>query len=114
MEGSHDCRCKSGLGRSLSDDHPVKTWMAGTGPAMTNSRVVHASPKHSSQRLQFTRQRVSPLRDIAGPETDDEVAAGGEALDDRSEFGRFLQRDHLAVTMRAQAEHEMIAIDAFD
>src|SRR6266700_288822 len=85
-------------------------WMAGTSPAMTKPGVVATSP----QRLQFTRQRVGPLRDVAGPETHDEIAASGKALDHPCEIGRLCERDHLAMTMRAQAEHEVIAIDAFD
>src|SRR5258706_10225980 len=82
--------------------------MAGTSPAMTNP---FAYP-HSSQRLQFARQRVGPLRDVAGAETDDEIAAAGDAADHFGQFGRTLQRNHLAMAMRAQAKHEMIAVDA--
>jgi hypothetical protein len=35
MEGENDCRNKPGLERSLRNHHEVKTWMAGTSPAMT-------------------------------------------------------------------------------
>jgi hypothetical protein len=35
MEGANDCRSKPGLERSLRNHHEVKTWMAGTSPAMT-------------------------------------------------------------------------------
>ena len=31
-----------------------------------------------AQRLQFARQRVGPLRDVAGAEADDEIAAAGD------------------------------------
>ena len=54
------------------------------------------------------------MRDIAGPQADDEITAGGDAVDDLGEFRRTPQRNHLAVAMRAQAENEMIAIDARD
>ena len=33
------------------------------------------------QRLQFAGQRVGPLRDVAGAEADDEIAAAGDAVD---------------------------------
>src|SRR5664279_223014 len=35
MEGTNDYRHESGLERSLRNRHAVKTWMAGTSPAMT-------------------------------------------------------------------------------
>src|SRR5438105_12231572 len=111
MEGSHDRRCKSGLGRPLSDDHAVKTWMAGTSPAMT---ILVAPLRSSPQRLQFARQRVGPLRDIAGAEQDDQIAAAGEAVDHARKRGGIRQRDHLAMAMGAQPEDKVIAIDAFD
>src|SRR6476619_4904366 len=96
-----DCRGTSRLGRSLSDNHTVKTWMAGTSPAMTR---LNASPR-SSQRLQFAGQRVGPLRDAAGAEADDEIAAAGDIAHHARKIGGFLQRNHLAVAVRAQAEH---------
>src|SRR5258705_5284387 len=110
MEGSNDCRGKSRLERSLSDNHTVKTWMAGTSPAMT---MLNAMPR-SPQRIQFAGQRVGPLGDGAGAEADDEIAAAGDLAHHACEIGGFLQRNHLAVAMRAQAEDEMIAVDALD
>src|SRR3984957_2984669 len=98
--------------RSLSDDRAVKTWMAGTSPAMTNLNIVKVAC--SPQRLQFVWQGVGPLRDVAGAEADDEIAAGGSVVNQTREIGGMLQCDHLAVAMRAQAEHEMIAVDAVD
>src|SRR5580704_9940626 len=109
MEGSNDYRCKSRLGRSLSDDHAVKTWMAGTSPAMTNLEI-WANP--SPQRLQFAWQRIGPLRDVAGAETDDEIAARRDAMNHAGEIGGILQRNHFAMAVRAQAQHEMVAVDA--
>src|SRR5450756_2291734 len=110
MEGSHDYRYKSGLGRPLPYHHAVKTWMAGTSPAMTISMTSRLSP----QRLQFGRQRVGPLRDIAGAEADDKIAAGGNAVDDAGKIGGFLQRDYLAMAVSTQAKDKMIAVDASD
>ena len=40
---------------------------------MTNLSTVRVA--HSPQRLQFARQRISPLRDVAGAEADHEIAA---------------------------------------
>src|SRR5258705_12004047 len=110
MEGSNDCRGKSRLERSLSDNHTVKTWMAGTSPAMT---MLNAMPR-SPQRLQFAGQRVGPLRDAAGAEADDEIAAAGDLAHHACESGGVLQRNHLAVAVCTQAEHEMIAVEAGD
>src|SRR5437868_4829277 len=69
----------------------------------TLSTILVASPR-SPQRLQFARQRIGPLRDVAGAEADDKIAAAGKAFDDAREIGRFLQRDHLTMAVRAQAE----------
>src|ERR1700736_4152893 len=85
--------------------------MAGLVPAMTKASARTTS---SPQRLQFARQGVGPLRDVAGAETDDEVAAAGEAVNHLGELGGILQRNHLAMAMRAQAEHEVVAVDALD
>src|SRR5882724_5042106 len=85
--------------------------MAGLVPAMTKA---WAATNSSPQRLQFARQGVGPLRDVAGAETDDEVAAAGDAVNHLGEFGGFLQRNHLAMAVRAQAKHEMVAVDALD
>src|ERR1700730_4003727 len=100
--------------RSLSDDCAVKTWMAGTSPAMTAESTLQGVANPLPQCLQFVRQGVGPLRDIAGAETDDEIAAGGDAVHKAREIGGILQRNHLAMAVRAQAEHEMIAVDAGD
>jgi hypothetical protein len=54
------------------------------------------------------------LRDVAGAEADDEIARTRNAVNDFGQLRRTRQRDHLAMAMRAQAEHEMIAVDAFD
>src|SRR6202158_6208130 len=82
--------------------------MAGLVPAMT---PLDSSPP-SPQRLQFAGQCVGPLRDIAGAETDDKIAAAGDAMNHTSEIAGFLQRNDLAMAMRAQAEHKMVAVDA--
>src|SRR6267142_4911803 len=84
--------------------------MAGTSPAMTRLRAISPSP----QRLQFARQRVGPLGDIAGAQANDEIAFAGDAANDLGKLGRTLQRDHLAMAMRAQAEREIVAVDARD
>src|SRR6266849_3553524 len=111
MEGSKDRRGKSGLERSLRDNYGVKTWMAGTSPAMTNLNTAPVASPRSPQRLQFARERVGPLRDVAGAEADHKIAAAGEAVHHAGEVGGFLQRNHLAMTVRAQAKHKMIAVD---
>ena len=54
------------------------------------------------------------MRDVAGAEADDEVAATGDAANDARQLRRTLQRNHLAMAVRAQAEHEMIAVDSWD
>src|ERR1700681_4171551 len=84
--------------------------MAGTGPAMTSLGTAIPSP----QRLQFARQRVGPLRDVAGAEADDIVAAPGGRGDDAGERRGIGQRYHFAMAMRPQAKHEMVAVDAGD
>src|ERR1700719_3464672 len=104
MESSKDCRRQSGVERPLSNNSAVKTWMAGTSPAMTNLNTVQVA--RSPQRLQFVRQGVGPLRDIAGAETDDEIAAGRGVVNQAREIGGMLQRDHFAMAMRTQPEHE--------
>src|SRR5258706_857117 len=113
MEGSKDCYHESRWGRPLRDNREVKTWMAGTSPAMTNLDAVPTATNTSSQRLQFAGQRVGPLRDVAGAETDDKIAAAGDAMHHAGEVGGFLQRNHFAMAVRAQAEHKMVAVDAF-
>src|SRR5437899_5817961 len=110
LEGPEDFGHESGLGRPLRYDRNLKTWMAGTSPAMTRLRVVNPSP----QRLQFARQCVGPLRDVAGPQADNEVAGTGEAVNYLGEFARIRQRDHLAMAVGAQACDKMVAIDALD
>ena len=50
---------------------------------MTGGIVRSSSP----QRLQLARQRVGPLRDVAGAETDDEIALAGKTLDDARKGG---------------------------
>src|SRR6202011_4861722 len=69
------------------------------------------SPR-SSQRLQFARQRISPLRNIAGAQTDDIIAAAGDAVNHSSEIDGILQRNHFAMAVRAQAEHKIIAVNS--
>src|SRR3954454_10305675 len=86
--------------------------MAGTNPGIRGVTFAWSPP--SPQRLQLSRQRVGPLRDVAGAETDHIVAAAGNSPHHTRELGGILQRDHLAVAMGAQAEHEMIAVDARD
>src|SRR6478672_10057322 len=86
--------------------------MAGTSPAMTKLGIGGVATNTSTQRLQFAGQRVGPLRDVAGAETDDEIAAAGQAVNDFGKLTRIRQRNHLTVAMSAQAEHEMIAVDA--
>src|ERR1700676_1290729 len=82
--------------------------MAGTGPAMTSLGTAIPSP----QRLQFARQRVGPLRDVAGAEADDEIAAAGDAVHHAGKRCGIWQRNHLAMAVRTQAQHKMVAIDA--
>src|SRR5260370_37484879 len=82
--------------------------MAGTSPAMTGLGPASPSP----QRLQFARQRVGPLRDVAGTEADDKTAGSCDAMNHTGEIGRLLQRDHVAMAVRAQAEDRMVAVDA--
>src|SRR5882757_11164024 len=82
--------------------------MAGTSPAMTELGAKPPSP----QRLQFAGQRVGPLRDVAGAEADHEIAAAGKAMNHLGEFTGVRQRDHFAMAVRAQAQHEMVAVDA--
>ena len=87
-----------------------QTWMAGTSPAMScRSRhaVRHPAGVIHAQRLQFARQRVGPLGDVAGAEADDVVAGLGDRLYHAGQRRGVLQRDHLAMAVRAQAEHEM-------
>src|SRR5882672_4221838 len=67
-----------------------------------------------TQRLQFAGQCVSPLGNVSGAEANDEVAGACEAANYPGEFGRTLQRNYFAMAVRAQAEHEMIAVDALD
>src|SRR5450755_2136031 len=111
MEGPEDRRHESRLERPVRDNREVKTWMAGTSPAMTNLNTAPVASPCSPQRLQFARQRVGPLRDVAGAEADHKIAAAGEAVHHMSEVGGFLQRNHLAMAVRAQAQHKMIAVD---
>jgi len=96
----------------LSDNHTVKTWMAGTSPAMT---MLNAMPR-SPQRLQFAGQRVSPLRDAAGAEADDEIAAAGNPRAPRpARSVDFCKRNHLAGGhARGRPRTKMIAVDALD
>ena len=54
------------------------------------------------------------MRDVAGAEADDEIAAAGDAVHHAGKVRRFLQRNHFAMTVSAQAQHEMIAIDAWN
>ena len=79
---------------------------------MTSLGGVQVLPKRSPQRLQFARQRVGPLRDIAGAETDDQIAAAGDAVDHFCELGSIRQRDHFAMAVGAQAKDKMVAVDA--
>ena len=52
---------------------------------------------------------------LPAPRQTTEIAAGcAMPLNDLGELRRTLQRDHLAMAVRAQAEHEMIAVDACD
>src|SRR5262249_59983757 len=81
------------------------------GIAALRSGVISENAATLSQCLQFAGQRIGPLRDAAGAETDDQVAAGRESLDDPGEIGGFWQRHHLAMAMCAQAQDKMIAVD---
>ena len=54
---------------------------------MTNLGALQAAARDPSpQRLQLVRQCVGPLRDIAGAETDDKIAAAGDAVHHAREF----------------------------
>ena len=54
---------------------------------MTAESTLQGVANPLPQRLQFVRQSVGPLRDIAGAETDDEIAAGGNAVHQAREIG---------------------------
>src|SRR6185312_11394395 len=110
LRSNSDQAQQYGSGRPLRYDRDLRTWMAGTSPAMTRMGDVGPSP----QRLQFARQGVGPLGDVAGAEADDEVAGTGDVMNDLGQFSRIRQRDHLAMAMGAQPGDEMIAVNAFD
>src|SRR5580704_14366319 len=63
---------------------------------------------------QFSWQRIGPLRDRAGAEANDVIARRGDAGDERRQLLGTVERDHLAMAMRAQALHQSIAVGALD
>src|SRR5688500_16243814 len=67
-----------------------------------------------SQSLQLARQRVSPLRDVARAEAHDHVARLGDAVDHRGKPLGVFQRTDIAMSARANAHHQMIAVDVLD
>src|SRR3954467_4824901 len=67
-----------------------------------------------AQRLQLAGQRIGPLRDVAGAETDHVVAGLSEALHDAGKLRLAGQSDYLAVAAGANGRDQMIAVDAFD
>ena len=58
----------------------------------------------SPQGLQFARQRVGPLRDVAGAEADHKIAAAGEAPIPG------IDRDHFVLGLRAHGHREVIPL----
>src|SRR5215467_10666692 len=65
--------------------------------------------RHRAERGELARQGIGPLRDVAGAEADDDVARLRQSLDDASEVLRAVERDTLAMAVRAQALQPPIA-----
>src|SRR5262249_44230270 len=72
------------------------------------------SSRHRPQRGELARQRVGPLRDVAGAEAHDDVAGLRQPLDHARKVLRAVEGDDLSVPVRAQALHQRIAIGARD
>src|ERR1700755_1491768 len=77
-----------------------------------SGKVMRRTSRRSPQRLQFARQRVGPLRDVAGAETDHEVALLRRPGDDPSQVGGIRQWYHFTMAVRTQSEDEVVPIDA--
>src|SRR6266511_6153422 len=61
-----------------------------------SGKVMAAQLRHRAERRKLPRQRIGPLRDVAGAEADHDVARLRQALDDARQLLRAVERDHLA------------------
>src|SRR5215212_6526828 len=72
------------------------------------------SRRFLAERLELARQRVGPLRDVAGAEADHVIAGLCEVFDEPGEVLAALQRHGVAVPARLEPFDEAVAIGARD
>src|SRR5438067_1926971 len=67
-----------------------------------------------TERREFARQRIGPLRDVAGAKAHDDVVRLREPRENAGKLLRAVERDDLAMPSRAQALDERVAVGAGD
>src|SRR5262245_58174010 len=105
----------SGASGSFAMSRPRSAGILAFRSGMMSGKLIRPrSSRHRAERRKLARQRVGPLRDVAGAEAHHDVARLREPLDDARQVLRSVERDHLAVAVRAQALHQSVAIGTRD
>src|SRR5438105_1974119 len=84
------------------------------GPCFPSMKRLGLQPSSAASGSEFARQRVSPLGDAACAQADDIVAGLSEAAHQACQLIGIGERQHVAVAVRLDGGHEMIAIGTRD
>src|ERR1700742_1093308 len=91
----------NGPSNSLASRRPRSSGIAAFRSALMSGKLTLFP-----QCLQFARQRVGPLRDVARAKQDNEVVGLGHVAHDGSQLRGAIERNDLAMSMCAQAKYE--------